>query len=84
MKLIANIVVGACLKKHRLAHHMTQRELARLMCRRQPYISLIENGLRGINAVDLLLYLIVLGDEGNEILNEIREKLIKIGCFPKM
>ena len=83
MNLIVNTVVGVCLRKHRLAHQLTQRKLARLMCRRQPYISLIENGQRSIKAADLLQYARVLGDNPNDILNEIRDGLINIGYFPE-
>ena len=83
MNLIVNTVVGVCLRKHRLAHNITQRKLARLMCRRQSFISLIENGQRNIKAADLLQYVLVLGDNPDEIINEIRNGLINIGYLPE-
>ena len=82
MDIAANIVIGTCLRKHRIALSLTQRELACRMNRHQSYIAKVENGERRLAVVDLYTYSMALECDFNLIVDEIRVGLTESGCIP--
>ena len=83
MDIAANMVVGACLRKHREERELSQRELARLMGKTQSYISKIETGERRLSVVELYNYTLALDGKYDAIVEEIHLGLVSCGYLPE-
>ena len=83
MGIAVNIVIGACLRKHRKRREMTQCELAEAMGRTQSFVSKVETGERGLGAAELFEYVIALDEDFTIIAEEIRLGLSRAGYLPE-
>lgn len=83
MDIAANMVVGACLKKHREERDLTQRELADLLGKTQSFISKIETGERRLSVIEFINYTMALDGKIDVFVEEIHLGLVSCGYLPE-
>ena len=79
MDISVNMIIGACLRKHRKRLKLTQSEVAAYMGRSQSFVSKVETGERSLSTPEFFAFVMALDGEYVVIVEEIHLNLVRAG-----